>query len=167
MSHNTNTINTPLQIEPQIALFKTQNTGKASIAFRNQHKFTELRHFNLSITNKPQISPLISTQKSHSLNNSRAQLVNNRKSLFAQTLSEIQLSSSSSISYIENSTISSKMSQQVSAMKDKSTSNRSSRTSPRISFTDNATPNRPRQTSLHSIISTPLTDSPQVLSFEK
>ena len=31
----TNTINTPLQIEPQIALFETQNTGKASLAYQN------------------------------------------------------------------------------------------------------------------------------------
>ena len=31
-SHNTNTINTPLQIEPQIARFQTQNTGTALLA---------------------------------------------------------------------------------------------------------------------------------------
>ena len=59
------------------------------------------------------------------------------------------------------------MSQQVSAMKGKSTSTRSTRTSPRISFTDNATGNSPRQTPSHSNISTPLTDSPRVLSFDK
>ena len=139
-SHNTITINAPLQIEPQIALFKTQNTGKASVAYRNLHQFTELSHFNLSDTNRPQISSLVSTQKSHTLNISRAQLVNSKNSLFAQTHSEIQLSSSSSINLIENSTISLKMSQQVSAMKGKSTSNRSSRTSPRVFFTDDATP---------------------------
>ena len=81
-SHNTNTINTPLRIEPQIALFQKQNTGKASLAYRNRHQFTELSHFNMSITSKPQISSLIGTKKSHTLNNSRAQLVNNKKSLF-------------------------------------------------------------------------------------
>ena len=50
-SHSTNTINTPLQIEPQIVLFERQNPGKASLAFQNQHQFTELSHLNLSITN--------------------------------------------------------------------------------------------------------------------
>ena len=89
-SHSTNTINTPLQIEPQIALFETQNTGKVSFAYQNQHQFTELSHFNLSITNKAQIPSLICTQMSRTLNKSRAQLVNNKKSLFAQTQSEIQ-----------------------------------------------------------------------------
>ena len=59
------------------------------------------------------------------------------------------------------------MSQQVSSMKDKSAANRSSRTSPCVSFTDNPTPNTPRQSSSHSNISTPLTDRPQVLSFNK
>ena len=59
------------------------------------------------------------------------------------------------------------MSQQVSAMKGESTSSRSTRTSPRVSFTDSATPNTPRQFPSHSNISTPLTDSPLVLSFEK
>ena len=51
-------------------------------------------------------------------------------------------------------------------MKAKSTSTRSSRTSPYVSFTDNPTPNTPRRFSSHSNLSTPLTDSPQVLSFE-
>ena len=55
----------------------------------------------------------------------------------------------------------------MSAMKNKSTSICSSRTSPRVSFTDNITPNTPRQSSSHSNISTPLTDSPQILSFDK
>ena len=59
------------------------------------------------------------------------------------------------------------MSQQVSTMKGKSASTRSSQTSPRVSFTDNPTPNTPLQSSSHSNISTPLTDSPQVLSFDK
>ena len=59
------------------------------------------------------------------------------------------------------------MNQQVSAMKGKSTSTQSTRTSPRVSFTDNATQNTPRQSPSHSNISTPLTDSPQVLSFVK
>ena len=164
--NSTNTLNTPLQIEPQIALFETQNTGKGSLAYQNKHQFIELSHFNLSLTNKPQISSLISTQKSHTLNNARAQLTNNQKSLFAQAHSEIQLSSSSII-LIENLTNSSKKRQQVSEMKGKSTSTRSTRTSPRVSFTDNATPNTPGQSPLHSNISTPLTESPQVLSSDK
>ena len=59
------------------------------------------------------------------------------------------------------------MSQHVSSMKGKSASARSSRTSPRVSFTDNPTPNTPRQSPSPSKISTPLTESPQVLSFDK
>ena len=59
------------------------------------------------------------------------------------------------------------MSHQVSAMKGKGTSTRSTRTSPRVSFTDNASLNSPRQSPSHSNISTPLTDSPQVFSFDK
>ena len=121
----------------------------------------------MSITNKPQISSLISTKNSNTLNNSRAQLVNNKKSLFAQTKSEIQLSSSYSINLIENSTISTKMSKQVSAMKGKSISTHRNRTSPRVSFTKNTTPNTPRQSSSRSKISSPLTDSAQILSFDK
>ena len=71
-SHSTNNLITPLQIEPQIPLFETHNTRKAPHAYQNQQQFTELSHFNLSIKNKPQIPSLISTQKSHTLNNSRA-----------------------------------------------------------------------------------------------
>ena len=166
-SHSTNTINTPLQIEPQIALYKTPNTRKAPLAYQNQNQFTELSHFNLSITNKPQFSSLISTQKSHTVNYSRAQLVNSKKSLFAQTQSEIQLSSPFSMNLIENSKTSSKVSQQVSSMEGKSALPRSSRTSSRVSFTDNPTPNTPRQSSSQSNISTPLTNIPQVLSSDK
>ena len=96
-SHSTNTMNTSLQIEPHKTLFQTQNTGKASLAYQNKPQFTELSHFNLSFTIKPQISSLISTQKTYTLNNSRTQLTNNEKSLFAQTHSAIQLSSPSII----------------------------------------------------------------------
>ena len=71
-------------------------------------------------------------------------MVYNKKSLFAQTQSEIQLSSSSTINLIESSTISTKKGQQVSAIKGKSTSTGSSRNSPRVPFTDNTTPNTPR-----------------------
>ena len=53
----------------------------------------------------------------------------------------------------------------MSAKKNKST--RSTRYSPRVSFTDNATPNTHRQSPSLSNISIPLTDSPQVLSFDK
>ena len=59
------------------------------------------------------------------------------------------------------------MSQQASAMKGKGNSTRSTRTSPRVSFTDNATLNTPRQSTSHSNTIIPLTDSPQVLSFDK
>ena len=52
-------------------------------------------------------------------------------------------------------------------MKGESTSTRSNRTSPRASFTDNATKNTPRQSPSHSNISTLLTESPQVLFFDK
>ena len=51
-----------LQFEPQIALFEIPNTRKAPLAYQNHQQFTELSHFNLSITNKPQIFFLISTQ---------------------------------------------------------------------------------------------------------
>ena len=61
--HSTNTINTPFQTEPQLTLFETHNTRKAPIAYQNQQQFTELSHFKLSVTNKPQISSIISTQK--------------------------------------------------------------------------------------------------------
>ena len=162
-SHSLHTVNTPLQIEPQIS----SSTGKTPLAYQNQSQFTKLSHFNLSITNKPQIPTSISTKKSHILNNTRAQLTNNKKSFFALIQSENQLSSPFSINLIEKSTTSSKMSQQVSSMKGKSASTRSNRTSPRVSFTDNPTPDTPRRSSSHSNLSTPLTDSPQVLSFEK
>ena len=59
------------------------------------------------------------------------------------------------------------MSQQASSLKGKSISSRTTRASPRVSFTDNATTSTPRRSSSHSNLSTPLTDSPQVLSFEK
>ena len=94
-------------------------------------------------------------------------MVNNENSRLAQTQSENQLSSSSSSNLIENSKISTKMSQQVSAMKGKSTSTRLNRTSPRVSFTENTNPNTPRQSSSHSNIGTSLTDSPHIFSFDK
>ena len=59
------------------------------------------------------------------------------------------------------------MSQQVSSMKGKSTSTRSSRTSPHVSFTDNPTPNTPRRSSSHSNLSTPLTDNVEGKVFNK
>ena len=121
----------------------------------------------MSITNKPHIPTLFSSSNSHILNNSRAQLTNNKKSLFAQILPDIQLSSSLSINLIEKSKTSSKLSQQASSMKRKSASTRANRASPRVSFTDNPTIITPRRCSSHSNLSTPLTDSPQVISFEK
>ena len=59
------------------------------------------------------------------------------------------------------------MSQQASSMKGKSASTQANRASPRVSFTDNPTTNTPRQYSSHSNLSTPLTDNPQGISFEK
>ena len=56
------------------------------------------------------------------------------------------------------------MSQQVSVMNGKSPS---TRTSLRISLTDNTTQRTPRQSHSHWNICTPLTDSPQVLSCDK
>ena len=118
----------------------------------------------MSITNEPQILSLISTQKSNILNTSRAQLINKEKSLFAQIQIEVRPVSTSN-NLIQNS---SKMSQQVSAMKGKSSSHRQTTgTVPGVSFTDNAAQHTPRQSPLHSNISTPLTDSPQFLSFDK
>ena len=58
------------------------------------------------------------------------------------------------------------MSQQVSAMKGKSTSTRSTRTSPLVFFTNTANPNTPRHSPSHSNISSSLTDSLQILYFE-
>ena len=59
------------------------------------------------------------------------------------------------------------MSQQASSMKGKSASTRANRASLRVSFTDNPTTNTPRQASSHSNLTTPLTDSPQVILFDK
>ena len=59
------------------------------------------------------------------------------------------------------------MSQQASSLKGESISSRTTRASPCVSFTDNATTSAPRRSSSHSNLSTPLTDSPQVVSFER
>ena len=91
-----------------------------SLAYQNKPQFIQISHSHLSITNKSHIPTLFSTQNSHILNNSRAQLTNNKKSLFAQIQPEIQLSSSLSINLIEKTKTSSKMSQQSSSMKGKS-----------------------------------------------
>ena len=121
----------------------------------------------MSIKNQSQISTLFSNPNSKILNNSRAQLTNNKPVFFAQTQPEIQLSSSLSINVIEKTQLSSTMSQQASSLKGKSISSRTTRASPCVSFTDNATTSTPRRLSSHSNLSTPLTDSPQVVSFEK
>ena len=123
----------------------------------------------MSITNASHIPTLFSTQNSHILNNSRAQLTNNKKPLFAQIQPEIQLSSSLSINLIEKTKTSSKMSQQASSMKGKSISTRANRASPQIELRlcDNPITNTPRRSSSHSHLRTLLTDSPQVISFEK
>ena len=131
-SHSLPSLIIPLQIEPQI----NSKIGKASLAYQNKLQFTSITHSHLSITNKSHIPTLFSTQISHILNNSRAQLTNNKKSLFAQIQPEIQLSSSLSIKLIEKTQTSSKMSQQASSMEGKSVSTRANRSSPRVSFTD-------------------------------
>ena len=142
-------------------------TGKASLAYQNTPNFASIRHSHLSIKNQSQIPTLFSNPNSNTLNNSRAQLTNNKQVLFAQTQPEIQLSSSLSINLIEKTQLSSTMRQQASSLKEKSISSRTTRASPRVSFTDNATTSTPRRSSYHSNLSTPLTDSPQVVSFEK
>ena len=96
-SHSLPIVITPLQIESQIY----SNTGKASLAYQNKPQFTQISQSQLSITNKSHIPTLFSTSNSHILNNSRAQLTNNKKSLFAQIQPEIQLSSSLSNNLIE------------------------------------------------------------------
>ena len=153
----------PVQIESQMLV----NTRKASLAYQNASKFTPLSHSHMSIKNQPQIPTFFSKPHSNTLNNSRAQLTNNNQVLFAQTQPEIQLSSSLSINLIEKTQLSSTMSQQASSLKGKSLSSRTTRASPRVSFTDNATTSTPRRSSSHSNLSTPLTDSPQVMSFER
>ena len=161
-SHSLPFTTNPVQIEPQILV----NTSKASLAYQITPKFTPLSHSHLSIKNQPQIPPFFSKPHSNTLNNSRAQLTNNNQVLFAQTQPEIQLSSSSSINLIEKTPSSSTMSKQTSSLKGKSISSRTTRASPRVSFTDNATTSTPRRSS-HSNLNTPLTDSPQVMSFER
>ena len=156
------TIN-PVQIESQMLV----ETGKASLAYQNTPTFASISHSHLSIKIKSQIPTVFSNPNSNTLNNSRAQLTNNKQVLFAQTQPEIQLSSSLSINLSEKTQLSSTMSQQASSLKGKSISSRTTRVSPRVSFTDNATLCTPRRSSSHSNLSTPLTDSPQVVSFEK
>ena len=153
----------PLQIESQMHV----ETGKTSLAYQYTPKFASISHSHLSIKNKSQIPTLFSNPNSNTLNNSRAQLTNNKQVPFAQTQPEIQMSSSLSINLIEKTQLSSTMSQQASSLKGKSISSRTTRASPRVSFTDNATTSTPRRSSSHSNLSTPLTDSPQVVSFEK
>ena len=162
-SHSLPFTTTPVQIESQ----RLVNTRKASLAHQNASKFTPLSHSHLSIKNQPQIPTFFSKPHSNTLNNSRAQLVNKNQVLFAQTQPEIQLPSSLSINLIEKTKISSTMSQQASSLKGKTLSSRSTRASPRVSFTDNATTSTPRRSSSHSNLSTSLTDSPQVMSFER
>ena len=155
-SHSLPFTTNPVQIESQMLV----NTRKASLAYQNTSKFTPLSHSHLSIKNQPQIPTLFSEPHSNTLNNSRAQLTNNNQVLFAQTQPEIQLTSSLSINLIEKTQLSSTMSQQASSLKGKSISSRTTRASPRVSFTDNATTSTPRRSSSHSNLSTPLTDSP-------
>ena len=154
---------TPVQIESQMLV----KTRKASLAYQNTPKFAPISHSHLSIKNQPQIPTFFSKLHSKTLNNSRAQLTNNKQVLFAQTQLEIQLSSSLSINLTEKIQLSSTMSQQASPLKVKSISSRTTRASPRVSFTDNVTTSTPRRFSSHSNLSTPLTDSPQVMSFER
>ena len=77
-SHSLPILTTPLQIESHI----NSNTGKASLVYQNKPQFTQISHSHLSITNKSHIPTLFSTQNSHILNNSRAQLTNIKKVAF-------------------------------------------------------------------------------------
>ena len=156
------TIN-PLQIESQMLV----ETKKSSPAYQKTSKFAPISHTHLSIKNQSQIPSFFSKPNSNTLNNSRAQLTNKKQVLFAQTQPEIQLPSSLSINLIEKTQLSSTMSQQASSLKGKSISSRTTRASTRVSFTDNATTSTPRRSSSHSNLSTPLTDSPQVVSLRK
>ena len=142
-------------------------TRKASLAYQNTPKFAPISLSHLSIKNQSQILIFFSKPHSNTFNNSRAQLTNNKQVLFAQTQPEIQFSSYLSINLIEKTQLSSTMSQQASSLKGKSISSRTTRASPPVSFTDNAITSTPRRSSSHSNLSTPLTDSPQVVSFEK
>ena len=149
-SHSLPFTTNPVQIESQ----RLVNTRKASLAYQNASKFTPLSHSHLSIKSQPQIPTFFSKPHSNTLNNSHAQLINNNQVLFAQTQPEIQLSSSLSINLIEKTQLSSTMSQQASSLKGLSLSSRSTRASPRVSFTDNATTSTPRRSSSHSNLST-------------
>ena len=150
-----------LDIEPQIQPFETQNTGKTSLACQNQPQFNELSHFNLSITNDPQLPSLISTKKSNI--NFTSSFDKQRKvdfcpiSFWNSVVFYLHWSNSKRI----------KNEPKKTAMKGKSPSNRTTRRSPRVSFKNNTTQHKPRQSPSHSNISTPLTDSPQVLYFDK
>ena len=95
------TIN-PVQIESQMLV----ETRKASLAYQNTPKFAPISHSHLSIKNQPQTPTFFSKPHSNTINNSPAQLTNNKQVLFAQTQPEIQLSSSLSINLTEkNSTL--------------------------------------------------------------
>ena len=146
--HSANAIHSPLQIEAQIQQFETQNTEKAQLDYQNQLKFNELNYSNFSITKPFQFPSLISTKNSNTLNTPRAQ----------------SLSVFTSIHLIHTS---SKMNQQVSAKKVKSSFQRNNtRISPGVSSTDNAAQHKPLQSPPHSKLSTSVTDSPQVMSFD-
>ena len=162
-SHSLTITIKPLQIESQMLV----ETGKAPLAYQNTPKFASISHSHLSIKNQSQIPTLFSNPNSNTLYNSRAQLTNNKQVLFPQTQPEIQLSSSLSINLIEKTHLSSTMSHQASSLKGECISSRTTWASPRVSFTDNAPTSTPRRSSSHSNLSTPLTDSPQVVSFEK
>ena len=77
-SHSLPIVITPLQIKSQIK----SNTGKVTLAYQNEPQFNQISHSHFSITNKSHIPTLFSTQSSHILNNSRAQLTNNKKNAF-------------------------------------------------------------------------------------
>ena len=141
-------------------------TRKASLAYQNTPKLAPISHSHLSIKNQSQFPTFYSKPHSNTLNNSRAQLTNNKQVLFAQTQPDIQLSSSLSNNLNEKTQLSSTMSQQAPSLKGKSISSRTTRASPRVSFTEIATTSTPRRSSSHSNLSTQLTDSPQVVSFE-
>ena len=95
-SHSLPFTSNPVQMEPQML----SKTGKSSLVNQNTSKFNPISHPHLSIKNQPQIPTFFNRPHSNTLNNSRAQLTNNKQVLFAQTQPEIQLSSSLSINLI-------------------------------------------------------------------
>ena len=111
-SHSLPFTTNPVQIESQMPV----NTRKASLVLPKYFQIYSIKSFSLVNQKSASNSYFFSKPHSNTLNNSRAQLTNNKQVLFAQTQPEIQLSSSLSINLIEKTQISSTMSQQASPL---------------------------------------------------